>query len=174
MFRFSHTRIASKFNIIDFFYLNLITLLMNYEIFLNKIIYFNKKSKQCQIYDLNYLLYLDDGQYNFKTMNGDLYQIIKDKLIKIPIFYQTEYYDDDKGHSPIFICKSENYFVGQKTNIDDDLLKIEVKDHQFVVASNGVLHKVGQMNYDNNKFTLNGVYDLFKQYKYLDRLIKFK
>ena len=93
-------------------------------------------------------------------------------MIKLPILYKTNYYDDGKGHSPIFICKSENYFAGTKTNLDDEILKIEIRNKQFIVASNGTFHKVGKTNYDNNKFTLNGVLDLFKQYKYLDRLIK--
>ena len=145
---------------------------MNYEIFLNKIIYFNKIIGDCQIYDVSYLLLLDNGVYGFKVIYNELYQIIGDKMIKIPILYKTKYYDDGKGHSPIFICKSENYFAGTKTNKDNETLVIEVRNGQFVVSSNGSLHKVGRVNYDNNKFTLNGVLDLFKQYKYLDRLIK--
>jgi len=145
---------------------------MNYEVFLNKIIYFNKITSNCQIYDLSYLLSLNCGIYDFKIIEGELYQIMSDRMIRLPILYKAKYYDDGKGHSPIFICKSENYFAGTKTNRDDETLRIEVRNKQFVVSSNGTLHKVGRINYDNNKFTLNGVLDLFKQYKYLDRLIK--
>lgn len=145
---------------------------MNYEIFLNKVIYFNKTTSNCQIYDLSYLLSLDNDIYEFKIIDNELYQIIGDKMVKLPILYKTTYYDDGRGHSPIFICKSENYFAGTKTDRDNETLIIEVRNKQFVVTSNGTLHKVGRINYDNNKFTLNGVLDLFRKYGYLDRLIK--
>ena len=147
---------------------------MNYEIFLNKVIYFNKSVNKCQIYDLKYLTMLPDGFYEFKVINNTFYQIVKDKFIQIPILYQTEYEDEGKGHSPVFICKCDNYYVGQKTSKDSDGLKIEVKNNKFIASSKDDLHCVGKTNYETTKFTLNGVIDLFKQYKYLDRLLKLK